>query len=269
MVTRILSGVVGLVLALAVLLFGGTVGAALALALLSALAVYEALTVADFSWGVRVPVMALAAAAPLLLFADGRAPLLLAGVYLLLVMTLSVVKHEQLPPPRTGLLWLLPCYIAGGFTALTALRMSGEDGLFYVFLSLIIPWMSDTGAYFTGVFFGKHKLCPNISPKKTVEGLIGGIVVSVASAAGAGALYTVLCGHEVVVHWLPLLIVAAIGAPLSVIGDLFASVIKRQFGAKDYGHIMPGHGGIMDRFDSVIPTALLLWMFIQVLPILG
>ena len=115
---------------------------------------------------------------------------------------------------------------------------------------MVISWMSDTGAYFTGVCFGKHKMAPVISPKKTGEGFFGGWVISV----GLTVLYGVICNAIVgtTVFSLPMLaIMAAVLAPVSVAGDLVASLIKRRTGIKDYGNIMPGHGGVMDRFDSV------------------
>lgn len=269
MIKRVISGVIGAALMIAVLLFGGRIGVAALMALIAAVAVFELLRAAEFGWRDRLPAMVLAAAAPLLLLWNTWAPVVAAAVYLLAVMIESVVRHDQLPPERAGLLVLLPAVAVSGFTAVAALRNTGEDGLFYVFLALVIPWLSDTGAYFTGVLFGKHKLCPVISPKKTVEGLIGGIVLSLLAAGLTGWLYMRWCGHSVEMRWLSLLLVAAIGAPLSVFGDLFASVVKRRFGVKDYGTIMPGHGGVMDRFDSVLPVSLLLLLWVQMWPLIG
>lgn len=268
MLTRIISGVIGAALALVVLLFGGVIGFAIAAAVLGAVAVFELLRAADFRLGYRVPAMLVAFLAPLCLLWDIRVLFVMVAVYGLLVVTLSVVRHETLTPERAGLLVLLPAVAASGFTALSALRGMGEDGLFYIFLALVIPWLSDTGAYFVGVLFGRHKLCPVISPKKTVEGLVGGIVTSIAASALTAWLYTLWCGHPVEVSWFSVLGVAAVGAPLSVIGDLFASVVKRRFGVKDYGNLMPGHGGVMDRFDSVLPVAVLLLCWTKLLPLL-
>ena len=261
---RVISGVVGAVLILSILLFGKVIGMAAAMAVLAAVAAFELLRAAEFGWGDRVPAMVLAAACPLLLLVDPWAPVAAGALYLLFVLLMSVVRHATLPPERAGLLVLLPAVAAGGFTALAALRADGEDGLLCVFLALVIPWLSDTGAYFTGVLCGKHRLCPVISPKKTVEGLVGGIVTSLLAAALTGWLYSLWCGHPVQVQWLSLLLAAAVCAPLSVMGDLFASVVKRRFGVKDYGNIMPGHGGVMDRFDSVLPVAMLLLLWVQV-----
>ena len=125
-----------------------------------------------------------------------------------------------------------------------------ENGKLLILIPFIAAWLTDTGAYFTGVFFGRHKLAPEISPKKTVEGSVGGIITAVLSLAVYGAIIGVRT--EV----LPVL--AVCGLVLSVIaqiGDLSMSLVKREHNIKDYGVIFPGHGGILDRFDSVLFTA--------------
>lgn len=159
--------------------------------------------------------------------------------------------------------YLMTLYPAIGFGSLAALRVFGSDldGLIVILLVLIIPWMSDTGAYFTGYFFGKHKMAPVISPKKTWEGFFGGWAVSV----GCAALFAVICNVLLNDQGLYFsaatnAIIAFVLAPLSVCGDLLASLIKRHTGIKDYGNIMPGHGGVMDRFDSVIFIAPLMYL---------
>lgn len=128
-------------------------------------------------------------------------------------------------------------------------RMDREMGLLMLILGLCGAWIADTGAYFTGVAIGKHKLCPEISPKKTIEGFIGGIVTT-------GIVFAVvpaICyGNFRFAGTLILFVIGAVCAVVGTIGDLSASMVKRQIGFKDYGKIMPGHGGLMDRFDSVL-----------------
>lgn len=135
-----------------------------------------------------------------------------------------------------------------------------ENGIFIVWLVFIASWVCDTAAYFVGVLFGKHKLAPVLSPKKSIEGAVGGV----CGAALFGFLYAfVLYKAGVtfvegdVLRAFP--IIAAVGSVLSQIGDLAASGIKRNNDIKDYGKLIPGHGGIMDRFDSVIVTAPLIY----------
>jgi phosphatidate cytidylyltransferase len=129
-----------------------------------------------------------------------------------------------------------------------------EDGAILVWLIFIGAWGSDTCAYAVGMLFGKHKIAPKLSPKKSVEGCIGGVI----GAALLGYLYAIVLGNKIVGIANPRILFAIIGASASVIsqiGDMAASAIKRNFDIKDYGRLIPGHGGILDRFDSIIFTA--------------
>ncbi|MDR5658230.1 phosphatidate cytidylyltransferase [Serpentinicella sp. ANB-PHB4] len=114
-----------------------------------------------------------------------------------------------------------------------------------VWLIFIIAWATDTFAYFSGVYFGKRKLCPKVSPKKTLEGSVGGILGSVIATLIFGNIFVL--GSNIM-----LLFLGIIGSILSQAGDLFASKIKRYVEIKDFGKLIPGHGGILDRFDSII-----------------
>lgn len=133
------------------------------------------------------------------------------------------------------------CYIIKIFVGFSALAV------LWVF---VIAWITDSGAYFAGVFFGKHKLVPHISPKKTVEGAIGGILAAVV----AGIVYYIIrSGASFDLRYMAAFAAMSfVGSILSQLGDFVASCIKRDFDVKDYGSILPGHGGLMDRFDSVV-----------------
>ncbi|MBO5575009.1 MAG: phosphatidate cytidylyltransferase [Ruminococcus sp.] len=139
------------------------------------------------------------------------------------------------------------------FSKLTSMaRMPG--GVFLLLITLCGAWLADSGAYFAGTFLGKTKLCPEISPKKTVEGLIGGVISNGIIMLIVSLVYRYLCkGFPVRFGWI--FVAGMICAVIGLIGDLTASIIKRQTGIKDYGNIMPGHGGVMDRFDSVLLVA--------------
>ena len=128
-----------------------------------------------------------------------------------------------------------------------------EDGLYSLWLIFICSWGCDTCAYCVGMLFGKRKLAPVLSPKKSIEGAIGGV----AGAALLGAIYGLVVSGKVAMNNAPVYfaIICAVGAVISQFGDLIASGIKRQHGIKDYGKLIPGHGGVLDRFDSVIFTA--------------
>lgn len=138
-----------------------------------------------------------------------------------------------------------------------------ENGIYLVWMIFISSWISDTCAYLVGVMIGKHKLAPVLSPKKSIEGAVGGVVGAAAVGAVFGAyLDSVLYLENFTVI---LAIVGGVGSVISQVGDLAASAIKRNHDIKDYGKLIPGHGGIMDRFDSVIFTAPITYFLIIML----
>ena len=142
--------------------------------------------------------------------------------------------------------------------AFTYLTRELPQGLYLVWLILISAWGCDTCAYVVGVLIGKKKIFPNLSPKKSLEGCIGGVVGTVIIATLYGYFFVEATFPDKKVA--PLIaIICGFGAVCSMVGDLAASAIKRNFGIKDYGKLIPGHGGIMDRFDSMIVTAPLVY----------
>ena len=139
-------------------------------------------------------------------------------------------------------------------------------GIFYVILILLGAIATDTFAYFTGVTIGKHKLCPLMSPKKTIEGAIGGVIGTVVVFFVYSLILNKFAGINV--NYLLMIVLAVLCAIVSEIGDLLASVIKRQFGIKDFGNILPGHGGIMDRVDSISVVSPLVFYFVTTFTVL-
>ena len=148
-------------------------------------------------------------------------------------------------------------------SCLLRLRLA-EDGKVLVFVPRCISFGSDTFALFAGMLFGKHKLAPHVSPKKTVEGAIGGLVGGVLGMALILWLGDLAIG-EAFCTWDEVLIFGIVGSIISQIGDLSFSVIKREYGVKDYGKLLPGHGGILDRFDSVTFVAPFVWLLLYTL----
>jgi phosphatidate cytidylyltransferase len=146
-----------------------------------------------------------------------------------------------------------------GFFSLLILTRDHPNGDRLIWLVFIIAWCSDTFAYFAGRAFGKRKLCPIVSPKKTVEGSIGGILGCVVGVIIWGYL-----NQTINFEWVQLIILAVFGSMVAQIGDLSASLIKRYIGIKDYGKIMPGHGGILDRFDSILFVAPIVYYYIVI-----
>lgn len=266
MKTRIISALVGTVILAAVLACPWTWVFAIVVAAAAALATYELLhntgivTSKWMIWGsIAFAVLQTLAVS---LWAYGGSSLGMAPIAAYAVFTFIMFAIF-----RKSFVWKgfgLTLYATVGFGAIGVLRSFPMMGLFYVMLPMVIAWMSDTGAYFTGVFFGKHKMAPVISPKKTWEGFFGGWIVSIGLTVLYGVIWNAVAGNQVF-DLLILAIVAAVLAPLSVVGDLVASLIKRRTGIKDYGNIMPGHGGVMDRFDSVMFIAPLLLLAIMLI----
>ena len=158
------------------------------------------------------------------------------------------------------------------FKMLLPYDLFGWDGAFLFILVCAIAWGGDVFAYFAGYFFGKHKLAPVLSPKKTKEGAVGGVAGSVVITWlilwAYSMLKPVLEGTAIeysfdAQHIIAMGIIAACGSVVGMVGDLFASAVKRQSGIKDYGNLMPGHGGVMDRFDSVLLVAPIVSSFID------
>ena len=154
-------------------------------------------------------------------------------------------------------------YVAVSFTSMALTRYL-KNGSYVFGLVFVAAWVCDSFAYFTGRFFGKHKLAPHLSPKKTIEGSIGGIIFAILGCMLYGLI--IEKAFEVDANYIALAIIGLILSIISQIGDLWASLIKREYGVKDYSQMMPGHGGIMDRFDSIIAISTILMAISMVFP---
>lgn len=154
--------------------------------------------------------------------------------------------------------------IPAGLTCLVILK-GMEHGKYLVLLAVLLAFITDGGAYFAGIFLGKHRGITQVSPKKSLEGYIGGFVTGVISALVFGAIIKAASGLDV--NFLSLAVSGLLGAMATMLGDLAFSLIKRQYGIKDYGHLLPGHGGMLDRFDSMIFCAPVVLFVVTVLPV--
>lgn len=173
-----------------------------------------------------------------------------------------MASHVKLTFDKVAMCLVAALVVPYLFTSLVRIHAM-RLGRYYIVATFMMTFLPDTGAYFAGRAFGKHKLAPVISPKKTIEGVIGG---AVASAAGM-ILFTVVMQtvFSMQVNYFYAIIFGLVSAAGSVFGDLCFSVIKRQTGIKDYGNLIPGHGGILDRFDSMMvvgPLAEVLFLLI-------
>ena len=157
------------------------------------------------------------------------------------VFTYPEFEAKQVMPAMFGIVYVA---VMLSFIYLTRALPGGK---FHVWLIFLCSWGCDTCAYCVGMLIGKHKMAPVLSPKKSVEGAVGGV----AGAALLGVIYAAATQGPILKY----AVICAVGALISMVGDLAASAIKRNQGIKDYGKLIPGHGGILDRFDSVIFTA--------------
>ncbi len=182
-------------------------------------------------------------------------------VYVLMLCFLMLHNHEETKFSQIAFVIVSSLLVPFSLTRLMYFRDIAEHnpgkgytnahGMFLILFMLFSAWATDTAAYFAGNFLGKHKLCPKISPKKTVEGAIGGIIGCVIFNVVLYAVYDNFIFDNPVHNYVPIIIASIITSIVGMCGDLTASLIKRNYGVKDFGNLIPGHGGIMDRFDSV------------------
>lgn len=282
MKVRIISALVGIVILVGVLLCPYTIVLAIAAAILAAVAVWELLYNTGYVKNLVQVIggMLISAAGVMTMYfvknaynaawynANDEAfrqwMLLLMAlplVYGLFTLVVWLFNHKKMSSNAACYGYLMTLYPTVGFGCMVMLRETANLGMWLLVLLLMIAFISDTGAYFVGTFLGKHKMAPKISPKKSWEGFFGGWIISVLCAVGLFLLRANMVSGDGLFFTLRLFLpVVIILAPLSVMGDLFASLIKRRCGIKDYGNLMPGHGGVMDRFDSVLFIAPLLWL---------
>lgn len=271
MKTRIISAAVGLVLLGIVMYFFNTPVLDVAVALLSAVSVHEFVHAAGLSehklletvcliFGVAFSTIYFNIFSGITFLAE----LIFAGILLIMLL----FGHKELEVGKIAFVFMTSSLIPRVFSMLLLYREYGKPVSYYlVGLSFCVAWLNDIFAYFSGYFFGKKKLCPEISPKKTVEGAIGGVAGDLILCLVLTYVFVAVAGVQI--NWLSLCIFLPIGAVASIFGDLCASIIKRQFGIKDYGNIIPGHGGVMDRFDSWAFVAPLLYIWNIYLPFIG
>ncbi len=189
----------------------------------------------------------------ILQYIDGQGLALLVIVFLIVLMAVYVFSYPKYVSEEMMLIFFGVFYVAVMLSYVYRARMIPEEGAYLVWLVFLCSWGCDTCAYCVGMLIGKHKMSPKLSPKKSVEGAVGGVV----GAALLGALYAAAVSHFADADASPVLyaLICGAGGLISMVGDLAASAIKRNHNIKDYGKLIPGHGGILDRFDSVIFTA--------------
>ena len=260
MLVRIITSLVGVAVMIPILLFSDTYVFPATLSFFCLVALYEIFSCIKLKGKlfVTLPTYIIGIAIPFLCkyfnSFDKISSILFGAifVYLMYLMFCAVIFHNKCDLNTLSICFVLVIYVIGGFASMQLIR-NLPDGLVALFFVILAAWITDIFAYFTGRLIGKHKLCETISPKKTIEGSIGGIVFCGIICA----VYAfIVLGESATANGYIFMIVA--GLILSVvaqIGDLSMSLIKRKFGIKDFGSLFPGHGGVLDRFDSLIAVA--------------
>ncbi len=273
MLKRTITSLCLILIFIPICIFSDTVVFPLAMAILSFASVYEMLGCVGMSKAVAIciPSYVFGFFLPCLPWMIQKekidtAILSICMIYLIVILAVNVFSRGSIEFSNSSSAFMMIFYNTVAFTSIVLIRQMNA----YLYLLVFIgPWISDIFAYLCGRLFGKHKLIPEISPKKTVEGSIGGIIF----AAISFVVYAfIVKSYFVESAFLPFGVMAISGAVISVIsqiGDLSASAVKRCFGIKDYGWIFPGHGGVLDRFDSVLLTAPVLYMMTRLLGLMG
>lgn len=266
MLTRIVSALVGIVFGVGIILLDIKVLDVAVLAAFGVIGVWE-LTKAvkcEKHKALRWYCLVTAAAVPFVMCIDflRKYAAVFFVVFVIVLFVFLLASHKTMRFEEIAMCGGAAIFIPFALSCVVLIRYSSESsalGISLIFYTLFCAWFGDSGAYFVGTFLGKHKLCPEISPKKTVEGLIGGIL-TVGVVCLIHCLVFNFCFSDGANMSYVLIPIGMAASGVGVLGDLSASVIKRQFDVKDFGNIMPGHGGVLDRFDSVIFVAPFLYI---------
>ncbi len=229
----------------------------------AAIAVYEVINATGGKNKVLLAISCLTAAAvPFIFHFDIKIPFMpVAIIYALAYFIIMVPMHKKtkfndvitalfatlaIPCSLSVFVLLRDVYIADSE------KYTKASGVFFILFAMFCAWMTDTFAYFSGRFLGKHKLCPNVSPNKTIEGAVGGVIGNIIASS---VMFIIFDKYFFTMHTIALwqiIIISIVLSVVSMFGDLSASLIKRNHGIKDFGNIFPGHGGVMDRIDSCL-----------------
>lgn len=264
---RIITAAILLPVIIVFLFFLPKICTAILASLLAVVAAYELLWGTGLAKHVRLVIYSAIMAAAVVLwgyFGWGYLVALLGViVFTALLYMEMLISHGKLPVSQIMLCYFAAIIVPFCFGAIVRI-LDMDLGRYLIATPFVACFMPDAGAYFAGRAFGKHKMSPNISPNKTVEGAIGGVICAMIGMEIYGLILKYLCGLQV--DLLLCLLYGFLGAGASILGDLFFSAMKRQTGIKDYGKIIPGHGGIMDRLDSLTLVSPLMEALLLLLP---
>ncbi len=269
MKTRVITAVVAVAVFLPFLIFSDTPAFTVCILLLSLIAAFEMLRCIGLSKNFILSLASYAYTAGAVILARGIDELdrflvymlFSTVVYMFILIAASLFSRGRVPIDGVSELFMMMFYIAITFSCILLIRDSRFGGYLYLIV-FVAAWLTDSGAYFSGMALGKHKLIPDVSPKKTVEGAIGGIIVCILSMLVYALVIDLII--DVKVHYGVFVISGMLLSVVAMIGDLVMSLLKRKYNIKDYGRMFPGHGGVLDRFDSVIACAPFLMLLIRI-----
>jgi phosphatidate cytidylyltransferase len=270
MLVRTVSAVVFLLIILPCIYFSSTPLFVALAVFLSAVSVYEMLKCNELhkNSAISIPMYLIALFPVLARYLDLECfyKLIFPMIFVLsfAVMTAYTFLREKPELNKVITTWFISLYATAGFTSLVLLADITDSGSWHImFFAFAAAWVTDSCALICGMLFGKHKLLPAVSPKKTIEGAVGGVFFCVAAFLLYAKILETVFNFEIS-SYLLIAVCGLICGVVAVIGDLLFSAIKRASGIKDFGNIMPGHGGVLDRFDSVISISLVLLLFISI-----
>lgn len=263
---RSITALIGVVILLPVLFFSHTWVLPLAAAFFAVMGMFEMMRCLGVhkNFVVTVPLYLIAGAMPVVARLLGSIPsfgstaLFVLMVYFFYLMAVTLLSNGKLTFGKSAEIFAAGTYVILAFSAIVMVRDCNETGRYVYLLIFIAAWITDIFAYLCGRLFGRNKLIPAVSPHKTVEGSVGGIVFCIIACVVFGAVTAALTQAQP--NYLFLGVSGLLLSVCAQIGDLIASLIKREYGIKDYGKLFPGHGGVMDRFDSIAAVALVLLM---------
>lgn len=281
LLTRIITAVVGISVAITVLFLHKTVVLPIAIAVVIGIMLFELVRTVKLEKCMPILVSAEICGISLpLIYYNYRSyniiSIITFGITLLCSFAIFVTwlnKHKEIQYSQVFFVLACMILVPRAMSTIILIEILSTHSVFFIVMGLCGAWIADSGAYFTGVAIGKHKLCPEISPKKTIEGFVGGIISTAVVFVASFFVYNNFITENplglTIIQYILVALAGMVCAVIGTVGDLSASMVKRQIGFKDYGKIMPGHGGFMDRFDSVLFVLPAFYVFILMTGLIG
>ena len=262
MIQRIITGVIGVAIIIPLFIFSNTVAFTVAIAFVTVMCLFEMFRCMGIhkKYDITMPAYTFAVVVPFFMryISDNvnvaKLCFVVGVMYLIIVFASMIWSHGKIKYNDSMTIFVITAYIISATNSIIFVRDFEDVGQYVYLLIFLGAWMTDIFAYFSGYFLGKHKLIPDVSPKKTIEGSIGGIIGCILTFIIYGLIVDI--AFDRTANLLFLALMGFIVSVIAQIGDLLMSVIKRHYGIKDYGKIFPGHGGMLDRLDSVLTVSL-------------